>query len=90
MAIENNALDTLLNEHQVARHLNISVGTIRRYRLLNRGPKYLKLNAAVRYKVSDLEAWLASRPVGGSVTQPDPAGTAGRVRSRKSLEARNG
>jgi predicted DNA-binding transcriptional regulator AlpA len=78
MTTTNNTLEKLLTEHDVASVTGLSVATVRRYRLLRQGPKYLKLNAAVRYRVSDLEAWLASRPVGGHVAQPEPAST-GRV-----------
>lgn len=67
-----------MTEHDVANVTGLSVATVRRYRLLRQGPKYLKLNAAVRYRASDLEAWLSSRPVGGSVTYPETAST-GRV-----------
>jgi predicted DNA-binding transcriptional regulator AlpA len=57
----------LLNEHQVAQRLGLSVATIRRFRLLRRGPKYLKVSsAAVRYRPEDVEIWLTSRPSGGA------------------------
>lgn len=52
----------LLNEHQVANYLNISVATVRRWRLFRKGPKYLKIGAAVRYRRKDLERWLDSCP----------------------------
>jgi predicted DNA-binding transcriptional regulator AlpA len=55
----------LLNEYQVAEMLALSVATVRRWRLLRQGPKYIKIGAAVRYKPVDLTAWLASRPTGG-------------------------
>jgi predicted DNA-binding transcriptional regulator AlpA len=54
--------DTLLNEHDVARATCLSVATVRRWRLLRQGPKYIKIGAAVRYKPEDLSAWLESRP----------------------------
>lgn len=55
----------LANEHQVAKMLSVSVATLRRWRLLGRGPRYIKLSAAVRYSQEDLAAWIDSRPVGG-------------------------
>jgi predicted DNA-binding transcriptional regulator AlpA len=55
----------LLTECQVAERLGISLGTIRRYRMLQRGPKFKKLGVLVRYAPSDVEAWLNSRPTGG-------------------------
>jgi predicted DNA-binding transcriptional regulator AlpA len=90
MATTDNTPGRLLNEHDVARITGLSVGTVRRYRLLRQGPKYLKLNAAVRYRLSDLEAWLASRPVGGSVTQPDPASTGRGSEARAAISRRRG
>lgn len=56
---------TLLNEHDVARITGMSVASVRRWRLLRQGPKYLKIGASVRYKPEDISAWLASRPTGG-------------------------
>ena len=55
----------LLNEHQVSKMLAVSVATLRRWRLLNRGPRFIKLNSAVRYPPDDLASWLQSRPSGG-------------------------
>ena len=60
-----NTLEQLLTEHDVARVTGLSLGSVRRWRLLGHGPKYLKLGAAVRYKPEDLAAWLESRPTGG-------------------------
>jgi len=65
MATANNTLETLLNEHEVARVTGLSVASVRRWRLLRQGPKYLKIGAAVRYKSEDISAWLESRPSGG-------------------------
>ena len=58
-------LEALLTEHEVARVTGLSVASVRRWRLLRQGPKFLKLNAAVRYRREDLKAWLESRPTGG-------------------------
>jgi predicted DNA-binding transcriptional regulator AlpA len=58
-------IESLLNEHDVARITGLSVASVRRWRLVRQGPKYLKIGAAVRYKQGDLSAWLASRPYGG-------------------------
>ncbi len=65
MAAVHNTLETLLNEHDVARITDLSVGSVRRWRLLRQGPKYIKIGAAVRYKAEDISAWLESRPSGG-------------------------
>ena len=58
-------LATLLTEHEVARLVGMSVAAIRRWRLLNAGPPYLKLNHSIRYDPRALRDWLASRPTGG-------------------------
>jgi predicted DNA-binding transcriptional regulator AlpA len=59
------SLETLMTEHDVARVTGLSVASVRRWRLLRQGPKYLKIGAAVRYKPEDISAWLESRPCGG-------------------------
>jgi predicted DNA-binding transcriptional regulator AlpA len=60
-----NTLEELLNEFDVARITGLSVGSVRRWRLLRQGPRFLKIGAAVRYKPEDVSAWLQSRPSGG-------------------------
>jgi predicted DNA-binding transcriptional regulator AlpA len=61
----NSTLEHLLNEQDVARITGLSLASVRRWRLLNRGPRFIKLGAAVRYRPSDLAAWLDSRPAKG-------------------------
>jgi len=58
-------LAELLTERDVARVTGMSLASIRRWRLLKQGPKYLKIGSAVRYNPDDLSAWLKSRPTGG-------------------------
>lgn len=65
MGAVHKAIENLLNEHDVARITGLSVASVRRWRLLRQGPKYLKIGAAVRYRPEDLAAWLKSRPTGG-------------------------
>jgi predicted DNA-binding transcriptional regulator AlpA len=65
MATVDSVLETLLNEHDVARITGLSVASVRRWRLLRQGPKYIKIGAAVRYKPEDVTAWLETRPTGG-------------------------
>jgi predicted DNA-binding transcriptional regulator AlpA len=66
-----NTLETLLNEHDVARITGLSVASVRRWRLLRLGPQYLKIGSAVRYRPEDVTAWLASRPTGGEGRTPE-------------------
>ena len=65
MQTNHSSIDALLNEHDVAHLTGLSVASVRRWRLLRQGPKYLKIGAAVRYKPEDISAWLESRPFGG-------------------------
>lgn len=60
------ATQPLLNERDVSRITGLSLGTVRRWRLLGQGPRYIKVSAsAVRYRPEDLDAYLATRPAGG-------------------------
>jgi predicted DNA-binding transcriptional regulator AlpA len=65
MGAVHNAIDTLLNEYDVARITGLSVASVRRWRLFKQGPKYIKIGASVRYRAADVSAWLESRPTGG-------------------------
>jgi predicted DNA-binding transcriptional regulator AlpA len=68
MAATSNLVQELLTERDVARITGLSVASVRRWRLLRQGPKYIKIGAAVRYRPEDVSAWLASRPTGGEET----------------------
>ncbi len=65
MATVNKVLETLLNEHDVARVIGLSVASVRRWRLMKQGPRYLKVGSSVRYRPEDIFAWLETRPTGG-------------------------
>jgi hypothetical protein len=60
----------LLNEFDLAKMLRVSVSTLRRWRVLKKGPPYLKAGASVRYRSEDIQAWLTSVSKGGE----DPLG----------------
>jgi predicted DNA-binding transcriptional regulator AlpA len=57
--------ERLLNEHEVATRVGVSVATVRRWRRLHTGPLFLKIGALVRYRPQSVEEWLNSRPTGG-------------------------
>jgi predicted DNA-binding transcriptional regulator AlpA len=54
-----------LNEHELAELLNVSVATLRRWRILGYGPKFVKFGAAVRYSMEGVHEWVSSRTSGG-------------------------
>lgn len=59
-----------LTDVQVAEYLGISVGTIRRWRLHNRGPEFRKFNGdSVRYSRESLDTWATSQPAGGELVE---------------------
>ena len=68
----------LLTEDEVAKNLHVSLAAPRRWRLEGRGPRFVKVNALVRYRPEELEDWLASQPTGGASDKTRAAGTAGK------------
>ena len=58
-------VDRNVDERAAADYLGLSVATLRRWRLLSRGPRYRKLGSLVRYSVADLRRWLDDQPCGG-------------------------
>ncbi len=58
---------SLLTEDDVAKGLNLSLASLRRWRLEKRGPRFIKVGSLVRYRPEDVENWLASLPTGGSI-----------------------
>ena len=55
-----------LTEQDLSERLHISLGTLRRWRLESRGPKFRKLGTLVRYGEYDLSQWMESQPSGGT------------------------
>ena len=51
---------SLLNEHGAAERLALSGNTLRRWRILGRGPRFVKLGAAVRYPAESIEQFIAA------------------------------
>ncbi|MCL4488882.1 MAG: helix-turn-helix domain-containing protein [Chloroflexi bacterium] len=58
-------IERLLSEHDVAAICGLSDAAVRRWRLLKKGPRYIKVGSAVRYRLDDVQAWLETRPSGG-------------------------
>jgi predicted DNA-binding transcriptional regulator AlpA len=59
-------MESFLNEKEVAEKIKVSLGSLRRWRLLQRGPRFVKVGALVRYRVEDLEQWMETLPTGGT------------------------
>jgi hypothetical protein len=54
-----------LTEKDVAKQISVSLGSLRRWRLVNSGPRFVKVGALVRYRPEDLQHWMESLPSGG-------------------------
>jgi excisionase family DNA binding protein len=63
-------VDEYLTERQVAERLQVSEGTLRRWRSEGRGPPSLRLGRLVRYLRRDLDAW-AERQRERGVDEPE-------------------
>jgi excisionase family DNA binding protein len=70
-----------LTENEVAERTQISLGTLRRWRLENRGPRYHKFGSLVRYAEDDLTVWQEAQPRGGSDPLKIGPGSEGRSRT---------
>ena len=58
LAIDRPDADALLTEAQAADFLNLSVRTIQAWRNKWAGPLYIRLGRTIRYRRSDLVAWI--------------------------------
>jgi excisionase family DNA binding protein len=61
-------MQSFLNEQEVSKRLNVSVATLRRWRLEKRGPMFVKIGSLVRYRPEDLDSWVSALPTGGEST----------------------
>ena len=50
----------LLNEHEAAKLLRVSVHLLRKWRASRTGPEHIKLGKCVRYTFGDVEGFIAS------------------------------
>jgi excisionase family DNA binding protein len=54
-------MDDLLTTEELARYLRLSPRTVEDYRYRGKGPEYKTLpTGAIRYKLADVDAWIAS------------------------------
>jgi predicted DNA-binding transcriptional regulator AlpA len=59
-------MQPLLTQRQCAEALGLSERTLERFRVSGVGPKFVRMGKSVRYRLSDVEVWLASRVVGST------------------------
>jgi predicted DNA-binding transcriptional regulator AlpA len=64
-------MQPLLTQRQASEMLVLSERTIERLRVSGLGPKFIRVRRSIRYRVVDLEEWIASRVV-ISTSQGDP------------------
>ncbi|MDE2303543.1 MAG: helix-turn-helix domain-containing protein [Sphingomonadales bacterium] len=57
------AIANLLDTKAAAARVGLSPVTMERFRLTGEGPRFAKLGKAVRYRPTDLDAWVAGRLV---------------------------
>lgn len=67
MAITDITLETMLNEKEYSRITGKSLATARRDRLLGKGCPWVKLGGLVRYRPSDVRAYIDRNLRGGEV-----------------------
>jgi predicted DNA-binding transcriptional regulator AlpA len=69
--------DHILDDRDAARYVGLTAATLRASRLARPrcdGPPYIRMGRAVRYRVSDLDAWLDDRRVVPRVVRETVAG----------------
>lgn len=50
--------DKLYDGNGLAEYLDTTPGTLAQWRFLGKGPKFIKVGRNVRYRASDVDAWL--------------------------------
>lgn len=46
-----------------AHHTGLAANTLNNMRTRGNGPRFMKLGKAVRYRIADLDAWMAARTI---------------------------
>jgi predicted DNA-binding transcriptional regulator AlpA len=59
-------MQPLLTQRQCAEALALSERTLERFRVSGVGPKFVRMGKSIRYRLSDVDAWIASRVVGST------------------------
>jgi hypothetical protein len=58
-AVDADHLLSLLDVEAVARILNCSISILNKWRLLGKGPRFVRVGALVRYRPADVQAFIA-------------------------------
>lgn len=82
---KDDAIDRLINEHQVADLIGVSVATVRRWRLQGRELRYLKIGVLVEYCPRAVQGWLKARPTGGDSDRARGRRLSSNVEQRRGL-----
>jgi len=67
------SVDRLLTTEEAACHLGVSAVTLERWRSQRRGPRFVRYGRYLRYRLSDLEAFLEHHLVAGDSRDTRPA-----------------
>jgi predicted DNA-binding transcriptional regulator AlpA len=54
---------TLLTQREAASFLQLSERTLERFRVAGLGPKFVRVGRSIRYRLTDIETFIASRVV---------------------------
>ncbi|WP_425562487.1 helix-turn-helix transcriptional regulator [Microlunatus ginsengisoli] len=54
-------MEELWTTEELARYMRVNPSTIRRWRLDDVGPRFVRVGTVYRYPVSAVEAWMADR-----------------------------
>lgn len=56
-------LPELLNSDEASRYIGYRGSTLRQWRYLGQGPKYIRVNGrSIRYRREDLDEWMDAQP----------------------------
>lgn len=56
----------LLTAREAAERLKLSESYLEKARIRGDGPRFVRLGRSIRYRLEDLEAWVASRAAGST------------------------
>lgn len=54
-------MEPLMSAEEVGEIIGRPARTLRQWRYLGKGPKYVKVGATVRYRPADVEAWIEAQ-----------------------------